>query len=203
MIYCLFSVDKKMAKKEKWRQDRQPAIDVGGAPSGPIIPKTWKREKARSEKTADLSEVFLNPQEEINKMKDKFLPIQSGKIRFFNAIKGKGFIKPNGWSQKYIYMQDTERIFKDWEDVHYIVVNHEAMVTQPWRVRVVTERRGTEHKTRKLGYVFVTPNDIEKKDVVAKNSDKETNLDEYKAWDMVEFVANKKWDIVAIQKTEE
>ncbi|MEI6774667.1 MAG: hypothetical protein WCL18_08015 [bacterium] len=46
---------------------------------------------------------------------------------------------------------------------------------------MVTERRGTEHKTRKLGYVFVTPNDIEKKDVVAKNSDKETNLDEYKA----------------------
>ena len=41
-----------------------------------------------------------------------------------------------------------------------------------------------------------------KKDVVAKNTDKDINLDDFVEWNRVEFVANKKWDIVAIQKIE-
>lgn len=141
----------------------------------------------------------LTAREYIN-MEDKLHPIQSWVVRYFNPIKWEWFIIPEDWwkdiSVKYI--EKWDRMLKDWEYIHYIKIHNEALPTHKGSIKKAIEkdlvRAGTE-----VGMAFVTP-DNWWKDVMIKNT--HMNLDYFLEGDDVEFVANKKWIIVAIQKIE-
>lgn len=141
----------------------------------------------------------LTAREYIN-MEDKLHPIQSWIVRYFNPMKLEWFIIPEDWWKDiYVQKKDKEdRVLKDWEYIHYIKINNEALLTHLWSIKKVIEkdlvRPGTE-----VGMAFVTP-DNWWKDVMINNT--HMHLDYFLEGDKVEFVANKKWIIVAIKKVE-
>jgi len=178
-------------------------------------------ETVKKNKSKEITKTFTRhawPREVIEHVKHKLYPIQSGVIRFFNPTKGKWFITPNDWSND-IYIQDFERTFKDWEKVNYMEINHEALPTSKWQIRMKTKHAG-EFADRI--FIIVTPDENNKKTVelrmepifphnkveghgnVADKSRPEYPIDisSFDTWDDVDFVANKKWIIVAIKKTE-
>lgn len=184
-----------------------------------ISKKIEKVAKVKKGKSTEIEKIFTrhaSPREVIEHVKHKLYSIESGKIRYFNPIKWEWFIMPNDWSPD-IYTQDFGRLFKDWEVVNYININHEALVASSWQIRIKNKHAG-EYADKIL--IIVDPDDNDKKTVelfmeptfphnkveghgnVADKSKPEYPIDisSFNEWDEVEFVANKKWIIVAIQK---
>ena len=201
-----------MAKKQTNKLENQ--ITKGDASK-----KMGKITKVKKNKSTEIQKTFTrhaSPREVIEHVKYKLYSIESGKIRYFNPTKWEWFIMPNDWG-KDIYVQDFERLFKDWEAVNYIEINHEALVTSSWKIRIKSKHAG-EYADRIL--IIVDPDDNDKKTVelfmeptfphnkveghgnVADKSKPEYPIDlsSFNEWDDVEFIANKKWTIVAIQK---
>jgi len=201
-----------MTKKEKG--GNQPQNQVGEQSISQD--KWWDVENITKNKVSELRRIFNRhawPREVIEHAKYKLYPIESGIMKFFNPTKGIGFITPDDILKKDVYVTDTERTFKDWDIVEYIEINQEALVASKG---IVKFKSGTgENKI-----LFITPDDISKKDValmlnptyphnkvegngnIADKSRPEyaINLRDFDSGDEVEFVANKKWNVVAIKK---
>lgn len=164
----------------------------------------WDNEiKADLKDTLDIDMDELSANERINYIVNgKLLPIQSGEVLWFNLTKGVWCITPSiEWSKSLLF-QCVNKNFNSWENVNYIEINDQAIPTNPWQVKIIKGRKETTHNKRKIGMVVVTPEGHKQKDVVAKNLDANINLDDFNEWDIVEFIANEKREIVAIKKAE-
>jgi len=185
-----------MVKKHKNINDlwwRTPAIAVEK------VEKTTKWPKQELVQNLNM----LTPIDVIEHIKDKILPIESGKVRYFNPIKREWFIKPNEWG-KDIYITDVKRSLKDWEDVNYIQINHEALVTSKGTIKIKSWTDGD------IGYkLLIIQQDSWEKDVVLHLKAQHISgqrywyildVKDFHQWDEVEYIANKKGDVVAIKK---
>jgi len=174
-------------------------------------------EKVTKNPKAELIRTFTRhawPREVIEHAKYKLYPIESGVVKFFNRTKGEWFITPDDQMKKDIRVRDYEKVFIDGESVNYIEINNEALVADKWVVKF----KSTWGDIKML---FVTPdnwsqdvvltmkpyyphNKVEWNANMADKSRLEYTIDfkDFDDRDEVNFVANKKGNIIAIQKIE-
>ncbi len=155
-----------------------------------VSKNVWKIEKVTKNKATEITRTFTRhawPREVIEHAKYKKYPVESGVVKFFNRTKGEWFITPADQMKKDIYVRDFERAFKDWEKVNYIDINHEALITEPGKIRYFNPTKREW---------FVIPN-AGWKDIYVQDFDRI-----FKDWEEVNFIANKKRIVVAIQKVE-
>lgn len=179
--------------------------------------KKGKIKKVQNEKESEIKDTLRRAREVIEDDISKLYPIQSGEISLFKDKKKFGFIRPDDLWRQPIFMKDPERIFKLWEKVNYIEINHEALVTSKGIIRSISNHNG-EHDVDSF-FVIVTSDDNDKDvelymkptfphnkvewhaNVVDKSKPEyPIDISSFNRWDEVEFVANKKWTIVAFQK---
>lgn len=138
------------------------------------------------------------PREVIEHVKHKLYSVKSGKISFFNETKWSWFIMPNDWS-KDIYVQDFKKSFKTWENINYIEINNEAIAVD----KGIIKSKSISEDSKVL---FITPDDWGEAVVLTLDSNNDNikdttiTIEDFNENDEVEFVANKKWIVVALKK---
>jgi len=157
--------------------------------------KTEKSEKITKKTKSSLVKA-LSPQQEIDKalLEVKMFSIHEGTWRYFNRMKWEWFILPNDGGRD-IYVQSFGSDYKDGEPVKYIEVNDEAIPIKQGIIKTITKDKDVS-----LANIVITSNNSDKKNVIAKSID--IDFFDFKEWDEVEFVANKKGIVVAIAQKE-